>query len=188
MRRTVLLGIFVLLGLSQAAGAADPTAAITRANTSFFKGDYLKAVDHLQEALQVVWNKAPLAVRNVTFVAEQPEGYGQYQPRGEDVFEAVDPILLYCEPVGYTVVGGGNSYKFGLSADFVIQDESGQVLGGQEKFGQWQIVSRSFVTEFMMFFTLNLKGLPQGKYKLVVTLHDLNSDKNIAFDKPFAIR
>ena len=188
MLRTVFLAIAVLLALSRAGWAADPTAAMSRANTSYLKGDYLEAVDQLQAALQAVWNKAPLAVRNVTFVAEQPEGYGQYQPRGEDVFEAVDPILLYCEPVGYTVVGGGDSYKFGLSADLVIQDESGQVLGGQKKFGQWQIVGRSFVTEFMMFFTLNLKGLPQGKYKLMVTLHDLNSDKTVTFDKPFAIR
>ena len=173
MKKTVVMLMILCLGLSTAAwGAADP----------------LEKLKDARAQLEYVWGETPLTATNITFVMEQPEGYGMYTPRTDTVFNAIDPILIYCEPVGYTVVKNGDLYEFNLSADFTVADEKGNILGGQENFGSWGIKSRAFNTEFMMFFTFNLKGLPGGKYKLQVTLKDTNSDKTTSFQQAFAIK
>ncbi len=188
MRKAALALIAVSLMFAGPAWGADAATAMTKANASYIKGDYVETIAGLREALVDVWNKAPLTVQNICFVTEQPEAYGMYTPRTEAAFDAVDPILLYCEPVGYTVVKSGDFYSFAVAADFSVVDEKGQVLGGQQNFGSWDMKGRAFNTEFMMYFTFNLKGLPSGNYKLQVTLHDRNSDKKTSFEQPFAIR
>lgn len=188
MRKTILVLVACVLALAAPAWAVDPFEAVGRANTSLNAGDYGGTVFHLREALQEVWNQAPLLAQNVHFVTDQPEAYGMYKPRANNVFDAVDPILLYCEPVGYTVKRSGDIYSIAISADFSIVDSKGVVIGGQQNFGRWTMRSRAFNTEFMMYFTFNLRGLPAGQYRLLVTLNDQNSDKKADFEQPFVIR
>ena len=172
MKKVAVLLMIICLGLSTVAWGADP----------------LEQIKNLKSELEYVWNEAPLTATNITLVTEQPGGYGMYTPRADTIFDAIDPILIYCEPIGYTVIKNGDQYEFSLSADFTVSDESGNILGGQENFGNWGVKSRAFNTEFMMFFTFNLKGLPGGKYKLQVTLKDANSDKKTSFQQAFAIK
>lgn len=188
MRKIIILALMLLFGPAPAAWAADPATAIGQANTAYNRGDYAAAIVHLREATEGVWNKAPLTVRNVTLVKDQPQGYGRYTPRTGSLFEAIDPILLYCEPVGYTVKKVGSLYRLSISAGFSVVDDKDRVLGGQADFGRYKMDSRVFNTSFMMFFTFNLKGLPSGKYKLKVTLRDNNSDKKTSFEQPFSVR
>jgi hypothetical protein len=172
MKKAAVVLMVICLGLTTAAWGADP----------------LEKLKSLRAELEYAWNETPLTATNIAFVTQQPEGYGMYVPRADDIFNAIDPILIYCEPVGYTVVKNGDQYEFNLSADFTVADDKGNILGGQENFGSWGVKSRAFNTEFMMFFTFNLKGLPGGKYKLQVTLKDANSDKKTSFQQAFAIK
>lgn len=188
MRRIILMGLVLLFIGTPSLDAADIKALLGQADSSHAKGQYVDTVLLLREALVQVWNQAPLTVRNINYVADQPSAYGIYQPYDGDEFDPVNPIMLYCEPIGYTVKKQGEIYTFALSADFSVADEQGDILGGQQNFGRWSMRSRAFNTEFMMYFTFNLKGLPPGRYKLMVTLHDLNSTKTAAFEKGFKIR
>lgn len=188
MRKLILLTLSFILITSPAVWSMPTDEAISQANQAYYDGDYAKALDLLRDALQGVWNQAPLTVRNAYFVESAPEGPGQYKPREGEVFESIDPILLYFEPVGYTVVKQGEEYKYALSSDFAVLDDQGKELGRQENVGRSEATSRMFNMELMMLLTINLKGLPQGKYRLVVTLKDLNSDKTTTFEKPFGIR
>ncbi len=188
MRKIILLTLSLILISTPAVWSASPDDAISQANQAYYDGDYAKALDLLRDALQGVWNQAPLTARNVNFVDAPPEGPGQYHPRPDNIFESIDPILLYFEPVGYTVVKQGEDYKYALSSDFAVLDDQGKELGRQKDVGRSEATSRMFNMELMMLLTINLKGLPSGKYTLVVTLKDLNSDKTTTFEKPFGIR
>jgi hypothetical protein len=188
MRKIILITIALILVCTPAAWSNPPDESINLANQAYYDGDYAGALLLLQDALQGVWNKAPLAVRNVNFVDQPPEGPGQYHPRQDNIFESIDPILLYFEPVGYTVLKQGEQYKYALSSDFAVLDNEGNELGRQKDVGRSEATSRMFNMELMMLLTINLKGLPSGKYKLVVTLKDLNSEKTTTFEMPFGIR
>ncbi|MEW6266303.1 MAG: hypothetical protein AB1641_24785 [Thermodesulfobacteriota bacterium] len=188
MPKTLALIFACWLILGSPAWAAEPQAAIDQASASLTKGDYTATIGNLREALEAVWNLAPLSVRNATFVVEPPGGYGVYTPRAGDSFPSLEPLLLYCEPVGYTLKKTGDEYSSALTAGFAILDEKGTLLGGQPNFGLYENKSRNFGTEYMMYLTFNLKGLPAGNYKLQVTLKDKNSTKTVTFEKPFSIK
>ena len=188
MRRFFWLSLIIVFAIGPAAMAQNPLDALARANSSYMDGDYHQTMQDLREAMQAVWNLAPLEVNNVHFVSEQPEAFGMYTPRETSTFDGVEPLMLYCEPAGYTVVKDGDNYKFSLKADFTLEDQEGKVLGGQKDFGNWGSKSRSFNMEFMMFFTFNIDGLPVGNYRLNVTLNDTNSEKHTTFTKEFLVR
>ena len=188
MCKTFLIALALLLLATPAAGADEALTAIDRAKADYQKKNYLGAVEALRAALDAAWLKAPLTARNVQFVTDRPKGYGYYEPRTGDVFETIEPTLLYCEILGYTAKKEGDFYKFAISADFAVKDDKGQVLGGQKNFHNWESRSRSFNTELMMFFTFNFKGLPKGKYALMITLYDKNSSKTAVIEKAFAIK
>ncbi|MEW5721691.1 MAG: hypothetical protein AB1896_01185 [Thermodesulfobacteriota bacterium] len=188
MRKVLLIWTALFFLMVPLAPAADPAALMREASSAYIDGDYLRSLEKIQEALEVTWNLAPLSVRHVTFVSDPPEAYGLYEPRESDEFDSVEPVQLYCEPVGFTVKHEGDWYLAALSADFSLADEKGAILGGQPGFYQWQGKSRNFNSEVMMFFTINLKGLAAGRYKLLVTLIDQNSDKKVTFEKAVTIK
>jgi hypothetical protein len=170
------------------AWAAGPGQALSEAQAKYAAGDKLGALDQAREALLAIWTEAPLTARRATFVTEPPQGYGMYTPATKPVFDTVDPIHVYLEPVGGAVRREGGLFKMSLAADFAVKDGKGKVLGGQENIQGLQTTTRTFSSEVMMTLTFNLKGLPSGQYTLVVTLRDLFSDKKTAVELPFAVQ
>ena len=188
MRFAIPVFVAVLLVCSPVVCAAGVVDTMAQASAEYSSGNFVEGVNLLRKSMEEMWNEVPLTVLNVTFVTEQPQAYGMYTPRPSDVYEAVEPIILYCEPIGYTIKRSGGENIFSLAADFSVVDAGGEVLGGQENFGKWEMKSRAFNTEFMMHFTFNFKGLPSGKYRVLVTLRDLNSTKSAVIKKPFVIK
>ena len=184
----ILLPLILVLAARPAARAADPVEDMSRAAKSYYDGKYVEAVDILRGVMTAVFQQAPLTVRHVTFVSEEPEGFGAYKERSDSAFDSIDPVQLYCEPIGYTARTREGMYLVSLSADFAVIGQDGKLLGGQKNFYKWEGKSRAFNTEFMMLFTFNLKGLPPGRYTLAVTLRDNHSHKTAKFEKPFSIK
>jgi hypothetical protein len=187
MKKSLMIALFLVIGIGSSGWSADPANLMGQAGSRYSAGEYVQSINLLRQAVQEIWNQAPLAVQNVHFITDPPDGYGMYTPKNSDVFNGVDPILIYCEPLGYTVNKKGDEYHFSLSADFAVLSEDGQMLGGQQDFGKWEMASRTFNSEFMMFFTFNLSGLESGTYKIQVTLKDKNANKTVQFESPFKI-
>ena len=188
MRRLIVLLLIFSLVPVQAVLAAGAIQAMDEARARYSAGDKTGALDQLRNATMAIWNEAPLSARNVTFVTGPPEGFGMYQPALKNVFDTLEPVHLYLEPVGATVVNQGGLYKMGLAAGFEVKDNTGRVLGGQKNIQDMQTATRSFSSEVMMTLTFNFKGLPAGKYTLVVNLRDTQSGKKASFEKAFAVR
>jgi len=60
----------------------------------------------------------------------------------------------------------------------------GQVLGGQNGFGEFALTAREPPIDYMAHVTINLTGAPAGAYVLGLTVHDTNSGKAASADLP----
>lgn len=58
-----------------------------------------------------------------------------------------------------------------------MADENGQILGGQERFADLPFKSWHANKEVAITFNYNFSGLAAGKYKIITTVYDANSDK-----------
>src|ERR1700728_1790883 len=104
MLRTTL--VFVLLVSCAVAGNAQSLAEI----------------DRREAAVVDAWVATPLAVRKALFVAEHPQGFGQYVERPTSVFKPGEKLVAYAEPIGYGWKDIGNGeYQFGFKVDFLIK-------------------------------------------------------------------
>ena len=196
MAKKANFSILVLtLGLAVLAGPARPAAQdpvsrnLSQAGAAYQAGDHLGALDALWAAQEEIWRRAPLGIRNVAFVTEQPENFGAYHPRDGENFKAPEPLILYCEPVGFTQAKTGDTYKYSIIGAFDILDSTGRVLGGQKNLGPYEQGGyRTFSTETMLAMTIGIQGLSAGSYVMRVTLTDnLDRTKSVQLDKPFNI-
>ena len=165
------------------------TDELFKAGLAYRSGDYIGALDSLWIAQEAMWRKAPLGVRNVAFVTEQPENFGTYKPKSGETFKSPEPLILYCEPIGFTQLKTAETYKYSIIGAFDILNAEGQVLGGQKNLGPYeQSDYRTFSTETMLVMTIGIQGLPAGNYVMRVTLTDnLDHSKAVQLDKPFTI-
>ncbi|MDR1043546.1 MAG: hypothetical protein LBP33_00280 [Candidatus Adiutrix sp.] len=173
----------------QGPDAARILSELAKAEAAVRTDDYIGALDALWAAKEMLWNKAPLGVRNVAFVTEHPENFGTYQPKVGEDFKSPEPLILYCEPVGFTQVKEGETYKYALVGAFDILGAGGRVLGGQKNLGPYeQSGYRTFSTETMLVMTIGTHSLAPGSYTIRVTLTDnLDRSKSVQLDKHFNI-
>ena len=177
--------LFTLLAAVLPTEAGEIAGQLESVSSKAKGGDFLGAYEDLKEAELLLWKKMPaMETRTVVLVTEEPPFYGAYVPRPDNRYRSGEPVLIYAEPVGYTISEAEGIYSFKLTADFTLTDSDGQVLGGQRGFGNWEMVSRRPITEFMMYFTYDFSGLPPGEYAVETVVHDDNSDKSLRFTTP----
>ena len=178
IRRTTLVALVLSLCLAApaAAGAADLfEQGIAQARQGLARKDAAQTMAGLHRAMAGAWQKLPFTAINVHLVAAPPQGYGQFIPRVDNVYRPSEPLILYLEPVGFTVVHDQHkgTYRYHLTADFNLVDAWGRVVSGRRRFGHFQGQSRHFPDRFPLTFTYSLSGLPPGQYKVETILHDM---------------
>ncbi|MDR0356229.1 MAG: hypothetical protein LBJ64_10945 [Deltaproteobacteria bacterium] len=166
----------------------DPMTALSNAQIALSSGDNRAALNAIMLAEQSLWNSSPLSVRNVAFVTEPAPGFGMYNLKTGEEFQGDEPIILYCEPVGYTQIKDSDgTYGFSLIVSVDILDSNGNVLGGNQNLGPYSMNGlKSFYTQYNICFTLNLRGLDPGSYILRITMTDnFDPTKTVAIEKTF---
>ena len=183
----VAVSTLFTLSSGQACGAFDEP--FTRFKNEFEEKDYYAAYETLHSALEIFCEKTPLLLRNVRFVKGENNSYGIYKPKDTDKFAAGEPLYLYLEPVGYAYKKNpAGYYEFGFNADFVLEDDAGNELGGQEDFANLNFNSYNHNTEVSLTFTYSFTGFETGKYKVITYVSDANSNKSATVEKWFYIK
>ncbi len=182
---TVLLTFLCLTGAAQAGELVD---GAKRAEADASAGKPLKAFEEMREATLLQWRQSPLLFRTVLFVAEQPSGFGLYQPKKKNVFKSSEKLIAYAEPVGFTWKAGDGLYHALMVADLIIRTEDGKVIAGQKEFGTFEFDSHEQNMEVMVVLTVDFSGAPKGKYVLECQVSDELSDKKGSFELPFEIK
>jgi hypothetical protein len=174
-------------GPARAQRVTQTMTALSRAQDAHGLGDNLTALNAIREAEEALWNASPLGIRNVVFVTEPPEKYGFFTPKQGEDFTEDEPLILYCEPVGYTQPKGADgTYSISIVPSIHVVDSQGKVLGGEPRPAVTMNGHRSFVTEYMISCTISIRGLPPGTYTLKLTLTDQNDPtKSVEVEKVF---
>ncbi len=155
----------------------------------FAEGEYYSAHSDLHRLMELFWTEVPLLLRNVRFVEDDNNSYGIYEPKEEDSFTPGEPLYLYLEPVGYAFRKNPRGYyEFGFVADFTLEDDKGNVLGGQKEFANLDFGSWNHNTEVSLTFTYTFTGFDAGKYKVTTHVSDAYSNKSATVEKWFHIR
>ncbi len=153
----------------------NPLALADKVKQLIAKRDYKNALIKARELYLNLWNKSPLFLKKALLIEDEPQGVGIYTERKDNKFAEGDPIYIYVEPAGYTVLKKGDVYTFGLIADFAILDQDGNHLYEKKNFGRWSMKSKDFNTEFFLFLRYSFTGIKPGKYKIITTLKDMNN-------------
>ncbi len=194
MKREVCLFVLPLVTLLALAAAPAPSRGdtladrLSSAGSKAAAGRHLEAFEDLKAAEFELWRQLPaMESRRVILVSEEPAFFGSYLPKPDNRYRTGEPVLIYVEPVGYTISEGEGLYRFLLTADFTLVSGKGEILGGQRDFGRWEMTSRQPVTEFMMFFTYDFSGLSPGDYTIETLIKDANSDRTLTLNTPIVV-
>lgn len=169
-----------LLAWAAPAMAGDFDSEIAQARKGLEAKDPAIALPALRRALAAAWKDLPFTALQAHLVADQPQGFGRYQIRKDNVFRGGEPVILYLEPVGYRVIRDKQNGEFfyNLTADFNLVDAWGRVMSGRRDFAQFQAHTRHFPDQVPLTFTYNINGLPPGDYRLETVLKDVLGNKS----------
>jgi hypothetical protein len=116
-------------------------------------------------------------------IAEPAFGYGIYNPRPNAQYKKDEAIIIYAEPVGF---GYGSPVEGLFSIDFAVDlrvmTEIGEPLADIPDVTELNMTSRYKNREFQANITYSLSGFEPGKYLLLTTLRDKNSEKSGTFE------
>lgn len=166
----------------------DIAAEARRAEAAASAGRAVDALDALDEAAAIIADKMPLTIRRSTFVAEEPQGYGVFNPRDSTVFEPGQPLLVYAELAGQGWRRSGDIFRTDLVLDFELRRADGQSLVAQQAFNTIATASRRRNREFFLYVTYSFTGLEPGDYVVRTTVRDRVGDKQTAFDQAFSVK
>ena len=122
-------------------------------------------------------------------------GYGVYEEQLPNTFSPGEDIVLYVEPVGFshepvepTLSNNETLYLMNFTADVVISDTEGNILGGFEDLPISQIVSHHQNKEINLVITLSQsQPFPPGDYRILYTINDVPSGNAFELAKDVSI-
>jgi hypothetical protein len=128
-------------------------------------------------------------------VPESVGGYGVYEEHMSNTFAPGEDIVLYSEPVGFSYkpiisnqTNGETQYLMNFTADLVITDTEGNVLGGFQDLPISEIISHHQNKEVNLVITLSQSSpFPEGNYKVLYTVHDEPSGNTFEISKDVVI-
>jgi len=163
--------------------------AATQAEAKLNMGDAAGALSALGDIYSQIWaQNTSIGFIQGLLVAQAATGYGVYNPRPTNVFTPGEPILVYCEPFGFDYGSpGAGLYAVNLIVDLAVLDASGNLLANAPGVTEYNMPSRHKNHEVPVNITYKLDGLATGRYTLVTTLRDRNSQKTGSFQTAIEI-
>jgi hypothetical protein len=175
-------------GTPAAGGEESAETLITKAAEALRRGEINKASDRLEGALDVVRARAPLRARRFLLVKEDAPGFGQYVPRGSNIFRPGEEMLFYLELENYTFRRRGDLYEASLRGDVNLLLPDGTVIYGKRNFFEQVFSARSKIHDLYLNLSLELSGFEEGVYRVEFVVKDGFSDKQVTVHQDVVIR
>ncbi len=147
----------------------------------------LQALKLMREGIAILWATIPFGVQEVRLLKTPPGENGQLSPREPRPFKPGELLVIYLEPVGFTVKRHNDLFNYSLSVDFKLVDAWGHIAGSQQNVSAISGPAFSFPDHLSMVISLQLLGLGSGDYKLETTVRDRMGGKSCAFTTEFQI-
>ena len=160
------------------------SALVNSANKSYETGSRIETVEILKKAVLSIWEEVPLAAGNIRLVSDTKN----YITKKNNVYRKGEPIYITAQIFGHQLKKVGDSYHINITTDFLVLDNAGKILGGQQEVLKFNNISPIPVTDFFLDLTYNLTGAPAGIYTFQTTVNDKNSAKSTKFDTQIEIK
>lgn len=174
----------------------QPGKLLEKAKESLDQGQERQALDQVETAARILWQRLPLTLSRALLVAEPAKGYGVYQARRDNVYLLASPerpvfpgkgqpMYIYLEPECYGLketADGRRQISFAM--DVELYDDQGNRLLNKRNFMRLEALSHRFKREFFINVTIDLKGAPPGAYSLRLILKDLIKGQQTKADLP----
>jgi hypothetical protein len=182
VNKHLISGVFVL------------TVSVVFASTTFLTS-YAQVDNNSTENEIITTNNTFASSLDLIIVPESDGGYGVYEEHISNTFSPGEDIVLYVEPIGFsykpvapTAPNNQTLYLMNFTADLVITDPEGSVLGGFQDLPISQIVSHHQNKEVNLVITLSQsEPFPEGNYELQYTVHDVPSGNTLEIAKDITI-
>ena len=153
------------------------SALLDAASLSYGEGSKVEAVQNLKMGVLSIWDELPLTVKNIRLVSDTTN----YTSRKNNVFRKGEPIYITSQIFGHKLEKVGDGYKTSITTDFLVIENNGNVLGGQQNVLSLDHISPIPVTDFSLDLTYTLSGASEGIYNFQTTVNDKNSGKSTKF-------
>ena len=153
------------------------SALLDAASLSYGEGSKVEAVQNLKMGVLSIWDELPLTVKNIRLVSDPTN----YTSRKNNVFRKGEPIYITSQIFGHKLEKVGDGYKTSITTDFLVIENNGNVLGGQQNVLLLDHISPIPVTDFSLDLTYTLSGASEGIYNFQTTVNDKNSGKSTKF-------
>ena len=161
---------------------------IAKGGDALRRRQFNDAIDHLEAALALVRDRAPLRARRFLLVKDDATAFGQYAPRGSNVFRPGEEMLFYLEPENYTFRRRGDLFEASLRVDVNLLLPDGTVIYGKRNFFEQVFSARSKIHDLYLNLSLEVSGLEEGVYRVEYVVKDGFSDKQLAVQQDVVIR
>ncbi len=135
-----------------------------------------------------------ISIKGPELISKWVGGYGVYEERISNTFAPGEDMVLYSEPVGFSYkpvsnrTNGETQYLMNFTADLVITDTQGNVLGGFQDLPISEIISHHQNKEVNLVITLSQSSpFPEGNYKVLYTVHDEPSGNTFEITKDVTV-
>lgn len=137
-----------------------------------------EVLNSMQNAQRELAQLAPLQISK-TELCQSVDGFGQYQ-KIENNFAPGDQAIIYCELRNFSanIIDSkrGQRYSSRLQGGYQIINDQNEVVS-QRQFETTEDLSRNMRTDFYMYFPLTIPELPEGSYRLNISIEDTNANK-----------
>ncbi|MEM9365927.1 MAG: hypothetical protein AAGD07_08010 [Planctomycetota bacterium] len=140
-----------------------------------------RAAQHLAEAAD------SLEVRSLEFCTEI-EAYGQIKPFPDRGFQPGQQVILYCEIENFRAEMVDSRYQTALQGSYDILDASGSRIASQTLPEDRQTANHYLRDYFIAYQMYLPEEIGPGKYRLRLTMEDLNGKKYGQSEIPFEIK
>ncbi len=168
-----------------AAERLTPQITLKKALDALEEGNKHEALEAAHRSMLLLTQQDRFHIRMTKLVSAEPEGWGVYIKRKSNRYKLGEKVRVYLEPGSFKYKRGSEGlFNFGFSVDFVLAKTDGEILGGQQDFGQFPFKSHRPNTEIFLDLKFTLSGLPANKYVMKITVHDMISKEIKAIDIP----
>ncbi len=187
--KTLALLISIMItapvGETIAAEQATPRAALKTALEALEQDKTREALEAAHKSMLMLTQKDKFHIRMSKLVESKASGWGVYTERKNNVYKKGEKVLVYVEPGAFKYERASDGrFNFGFTVDFLLVQADGNILGGQKNFGQFPFTSHRPNTEIFLDLTFTLTGVPEGRYILAITVHDMVSNEHKDIEVP----
>ena len=181
------VGLMTAAFMSVSAYAGELTESAKKMEDLLAASQPVAAYDVLLEMSDMVWAKLPLKVRNAQYVQEI-YSFRRFKPKEAPIFKPNEPHIIYAEPIGFTYGKSANGERdAGFLIDFALSNASGKVILQRSDFLKVDLPLGANNKEVHLNLTVDLTGLPEGKYESHYVIKDKYSEKQDKIALPFSI-